>query len=124
MRLQGGEGHLAACANCIWNGQHERCSFWLNAQTPERQSQGHQRNKLSISKKMAGDAWADAKRTMSRVKGLGARAAQALEDEQYERASTLLEELAQWFEDFKRPEGILDLVYPAQPNSPQRPGAD
>ncbi|OOQ81739.1 hypothetical protein PEBR_42972 [Penicillium brasilianum] len=124
VQREGGEGHLAACANCIWNGKHERCSLWLNAQTPERQNQGHQRNKLSVSKKMASDAWAEAKRIISRVKGLSAKIAKALEDEQFEVASALLKEQEQWFEDFKRPEGILDLFFLAQPNSPQRPGAD
>lgn len=127
MQLEGGECHLAACANCIWNGRHERCSLWRNAQTratPERQNQGHQRNKPSISKKVASDAWAEAKRTVNRAKGLGARIAQALADEQFEVASALLEEQEQWFEDFERPEAILDLVHPAQPNSPQQPSAD
>ncbi|KAJ5906879.1 uncharacterized protein N7473_003795 [Penicillium subrubescens] len=127
VQLESGEGHLAACANCIWNGKHERCSLWRNAQTgstPERQNQGHQRNRPSISKKMASDAWAEAKRTVNRAKGLSAKIAQALANEQFEVASALLEEQEQWFEDFKCPEGILDLVHPAQPNSPQRPGAD
>ncbi|CEJ57299.1 hypothetical protein PMG11_05996 [Penicillium brasilianum] len=116
VQLEGGEGHLAACANCIWNGKHERCSLWRNAQTgstPERQNQGHQRNKPSISKKMASDAWAEAKRILSRVKGLSAKIVQALENEQFERASALLEEQKQWIEDFKRPEGILDLFFHA-----------
>lgn len=73
---------------------------------------------------MASDAWAEAKRTVNRAKGLSAKIAQALANEQFEVASALLEEQEQWFEDFNRPEGILDLVHRAQPNSPQRPGAD
>jgi hypothetical protein len=73
---------------------------------------------------MASDAWAEAKRTVNQAKGLSAKIGQALADEQFEVASALLEEQEQWFEDFKRPEGILDLVHLSQPNSPQRPGVD
>ena len=58
------------------------------------------------------------------MKGLSAKIALALVNKQFEVASALLEEQEQWFEDFKRLEGILDLVHPAQPNSPQRPGAN
>lgn len=73
---------------------------------------------------MASDTWAEAKCTVNQAKGLSAKIAQALAKEQFEMASALLKNQEQWFEDFKRPEGILDLVHPAQPNSPQRPDAD
>ncbi|KAJ5931167.1 hypothetical protein N7466_006660 [Penicillium verhagenii] len=28
------KGYLNACTNCVWNGQHERCSFWQRGQAP------------------------------------------------------------------------------------------
>ncbi|KAJ6184940.1 hypothetical protein N7519_006241 [Penicillium mononematosum] len=73
VQLREGEGYLSACANCIWNGQFERCSLWKRAQallTPGDQNRGHQRNKRSISKKMAYEAWADMKRNLDMVEEL------------------------------------------------------
>ncbi|CEJ55876.1 hypothetical protein PMG11_02106 [Penicillium brasilianum] len=111
------------CESCL-GALGPWANLWRDVQTgstPERQNQGHQRNKPSISKKMANDAWAEAKRTVNRAKGLSAKIAQALANEQFDVARALFGEQEQWFEDFKHPEGILDLVHPAQPNSPQRP---
>ncbi|KAJ5450081.1 uncharacterized protein N7458_006530 [Penicillium daleae] len=34
VQLAGGEGYSRACANCIWNGEYERCSFWQAEQDP------------------------------------------------------------------------------------------
>lgn len=89
--------------------------------TPGDQNRGHQRNKPSISKKVANEAWADMKRNVDMVEELTAEIAEAHATQQWAVVGTLVKQQQRWLDNLKRPRGILDQVHPAEPNSPQQP---
>ncbi|KXG46833.1 uncharacterized protein PGRI_035790 [Penicillium griseofulvum] len=99
-------------------------SFWKRAQaplTPGDQIRGHQRNKRSISKKMAYEAWADMKRNLDMLEELTVEIAEAHATEQWTVVGTLVKQQQRWLDNLKRPLGILDQFHPAEPNPPQQP---
>ncbi|CEJ54898.1 hypothetical protein PMG11_01186 [Penicillium brasilianum] len=128
VQLSGGEGYLSACANCIWNGQHERCSLRQHAQgasTTGGQSRGHQRNKRSISKRTAFEAWVDHKDKTDMAEALTAEIADAHATQQWAVVGTLVKQQQQrWFDRMKRTRGILDQFHQAEPQLAAATGGD
>lgn len=86
----------------------------------EIRNRGHQRNRPSITKRTANEAWADMKRNVDMVDELQTQIDQAHANQQWAVADALGKQQRRWLENLKRPRGILDQVHPTEPDSAQQ----
>ncbi|KAJ5368477.1 uncharacterized protein N7496_008237 [Penicillium cataractarum] len=122
VRLANGEGSLQACANCMWNGMHERCSFWKpSPTTPSTGNWGHQRNKPSVSKKAADAAWKELNHGLDTIQQLPTRGAQACADEDWSVVDALVDKQGNHWKTIQHALSIVSQFHSPKPSLPQQP---